>query len=122
MKANITYITDVVFVTCIVKHGSGEKVIALAREVGVGGEIIYNARGSGLRERLGLWGIAVEAEKDVVTMMTSINNRDLLIHHLFTSLGLDRPGAGAVYAVPLDKVAAYLPEDMLKNLQKDVSR
>jgi len=122
MKNNITYLTDVVFVTCIVKHGSGEKVISLAREVGVSGEIIYNARGSGIRERLGLWGIAVEAEKDVVTMITSTQNRDLLIHHLFTSLGLDRPGAGVVYSVPLDKVAAYMPEDLLKNLQEDVPK
>ena len=120
MNTNITYITDVVFVTCIVNRGSGEKVIALAREVGVSGEIIYNARGSGIRERLGLWGIAIEAEKDVVTMITSTHNRDLLIHHLYTSLGLDRAGAGVVYAIPLNKVAAYMPEDLLKNLKEGV--
>ena len=122
MKTNITYLTDVVTVTCVVKHGSGEKVVAMAREVGVSGEIIFNARGAGMRERLGLWGIALEVDKDVVTMMTSVENRDLLIHHLFTKLGLDRPGAGGVYATTLDKVAAYVPEDMLKNLEKDGSQ
>lgn len=119
MKTNITYLTDVVMVTCIVNHGSGEKVITVGREVGVSGEVIFNARGGGLRERLGLWGIAIEADKDVVMMITSVQNRDLLIHHLFTELGLDRPGAGVVYATALDKAAAYVPEEMLKNLAGD---
>ncbi|WP_139064124.1 transcriptional regulator [Sulfurimonas gotlandica] len=105
--------------TCIVKHGSGEKVVAMAREVGVSGEIIFNARGAGIRERLGLWGIAVEVDKDVVTMMTSIENRDLLIHHLYTKLGLNRPGAGVVYATALDKVATYIPEAVLSTLEKE---
>lgn len=119
MKTNITYLTDVVTVTCIINHGSGEKVVAVAREIGVSGEIIYNARGAGLRERLGIWGIALEADKDVVTMITSKENRDLLIHHLYTRLDLNQPGAGAIYAVALDKVATYVPEEMLKNLEND---
>jgi len=122
MKTNITYVTDIVMVTCIVNHGSGEKVVSLGREVGVSGEVIFNARGGGLRERLGLWGIALEADKDVVMLLTSVENRDLLIYHLYTKLGLDRAGAGIVYATALDKTAAYLPEEMLKALEKEGSQ
>jgi len=122
MKTNITYVTDIVMVTCITNHGLGEKAVTIAREVGVSGEIIFNARGGGLRERLGLWGIAVDAEKDVVMMLTSVENRDLLIYHLYTELGLDSAGAGIVYATALDKTAAYLPEEMLKALEKEGSQ
>jgi len=119
MKANITYLTDVVTVTCVIKHGLGEKAVAVAREIGVSGEIIYNARGAGLRERLGIWGIALEMDKDVVTMITSIEKRDALIHHLYTRLRLNQPGAGGIYSVALDKVATYIPEEMLQELQNN---
>lgn len=117
--SGITYFTDVVLITCIVAHGRGDEAIRVARDIGVSGAIVYHARGTGLRERLGLLGIAVEAEKEVVTMIAAAEQRDLVMHMLYTHLGLDRPGAGVIYAVPLDKMATYIPESVLQNLQRE---
>jgi nitrogen regulatory protein P-II 1 len=115
--SGITYLTDVVLITCIVTHGRGDEAIKVAREAGVVGALVYHARGSGIRERLGLLGIAVEAEKDVVTMLAATDQRDLVMHNLYTQLGLDHPGAGVIYAVPLDKMATYIPVDVRERLQ-----
>lgn len=117
--SGMTYFTDVIMITCIVAHGRGDEAIKAAREVGVSGAIVYNARGTGLRERLGLLGIAVEAEKDVVSMIAATEQRDLLMQSLYRQLGLDRPGAGVIYALPLDRMATYLPEELQQNLLKE---
>lgn len=115
--SSITYLTDVVMITCIVTHGRGDEAIKVAREAGVVGAIVHHARGSGVRERLGLLGIAVEVEKDVVTMLAATDQRDLVMHNLYARLGLDRPGAGVIYAVPLEKVTTYIPADERQRLQ-----
>ncbi|OYY75233.1 MAG: transcriptional regulator [Gammaproteobacteria bacterium 28-57-27] len=120
-ESGITYLTDVVLITCVVMHGRGDDAVKVAREAGVAGAIVYNARGHGARERLGLLGVAVEAEKDVVSMVVATEQRDLVMHSLYTQLGLDRPGAGMVYAVPMDKMATYIPADVLQRLQPGVA-
>jgi nitrogen regulatory protein P-II 1 len=120
-NSNITYLTDVVMITCIVNHGRGDEAIEFAKEIGIKGAVVYHARGGGVRERLGLLGIAVETEKDVVTMVSPVDNRDLVISHLYTKLGLDRVGAGIIYATPLDKMATYIPDDILQTMQKKAS-
>lgn len=121
-NSNITYLTDVVLITCVVNRGRGDEAIEFAKEVGLIGAIVYHARGEGVRERLGLLGIAVETEKDIVTMVSPVDNRDLVINHLYTKLGLDRAGAGVIYATPLDKMATYIPDDILQKMQKETSK
>lgn len=121
-NSNITYLTDVVLITCVVNRGRGDEAIEFAKEVGLVGAIVYHARGEGVRERLGLLGIAVETEKDIVTMVSPVDNRDLVINHLYTKLGLDRAGAGVIYATPLDKMATYIPNDILQKMQKEESK
>lgn len=121
-NSNITYLTDVVLITCVVNRGRGDEAIDFAKEVGLIGAIVYHARGEGVRERLGLLGIAVETEKDIVTMVSPVDNRDLVINHLYTKLGLDRAGAGVIYATPLDKMATYIPDDILQKMQKETSK
>lgn len=116
MSTGITYLTDVVLITCIVAHGRGDEAIRIARDIGVAGAIVYHARGTGVRERLGLLGIAVEAEKEVVTLMAPAEHRDLVMHALYTHLDLDRPGAGVIYAIALDRMATYIPEALRQRL------
>lgn len=119
---DITYLTDVVLITCVVNRGRGDETLKFAREVGINGAIVYHAHGNGPRERLGIWGIAIEAEKDVVTMIAAADSREIVMRHLYTKLGLDRAGAGMIYAMPLDKVATHIPDEMLQNLQDKVSK
>jgi nitrogen regulatory protein P-II 1 len=121
-NSNITYLTDVVLITCVVNRGRGDEAIEFAKEVGLIGAIVYHARGEGVRERLGLLGIAIETEKDIVTMVSPVDNRDLVMSHLYKKLSLDRPGAGVVYATPLDKMATYIPDDILHKMQKGTSK
>ncbi len=114
---DITYLTDVFLLTCVVESGLSEVIIKAAREIGATvGAISHHARGVGPRERLGLLSVAVEAEKEVVSIMVSSEQRDLVYDTLYRAAELNIPGRGYIYIAPLDKFSVYIPESMMQKL------
>jgi len=113
---NMTYIIDAEMITCVVAAGKGDEVLKAARQLGVVGGIVFQGRGTGLRERLGIIGIAVEADKEVVMMMVATQRRDILIESLFKAAELNTPAAGFIYSTPIDKAAVYVPEAIIEQL------
>jgi nitrogen regulatory protein PII len=112
----ITYLTDVALITCVVSAGRGDAVIAAARTMGAAGALVYHARGIGPRERLGLLGIAVEAEKDVVSILVATSSQDLVFEAIYRAGGLDAPGAGLAYITPVERMATYVPREILERV------
>ena len=116
--SNIGLLTDVILITCIVDKGNGEEVVKAARGAGAGGALIHSARGVGIRERMGLLGIAVEAEKDVVDMLVGSDQAEMVAHSIYSAIDLGRPGGGFVYLTPLESAAVYLPQDIRDRLEE----
>ena len=116
--SNIGLLTDVILITCIVDKGNGEEVVKAARGAGAGGALIHSARGVGIRERMGLLGIAVEAEKDVVDMLVGSDQAEMVAHSIYSTIDLGRPGGGFVYLTPLESAAIYLPQDIRDRLEE----
>lgn len=117
---NITYLTDVSLLTCVVQSGFGQIVLKAARDVGARtGAISHHARGSGVRERLGILGIAVEAEKEVISVLVSSEQRDLVYETIYRAADLDVPGRGYIYITPLEKASTYIPESMMEQMDKE---
>lgn len=116
-KQNIVYLTDAALITCVIQVGRGDAILKAARKLGVSvGSSVYHAKGTGTRKRFGLWGIAVETEKDVVSVLVSAEQRDVVFDALYRAGELDTPGVGFMYITPLEKVATYLPENILKSI------
>ena len=117
---NITYVTDTWLVRCVVSTATkqAQKMIQAAAQVGVKGVIGYGAKGYGARERLGALGIAVETEKDVLTMLVSDEQRDAVVEAMYKAGGLDRPGAGFIYVTPIERLATYIPESIKSKLRE----
>ena len=119
-ERNITYLTDVYLLTCVVQSGLSDVILKAAREVGAtAGSISHHARGIGVRERLGILGIAVEAEKEVISIMVSSEQRDLVYDSLYRAADLDVPGRGFIYITALEKASTYIPQSMMEQLDKD---
>jgi len=118
--SNIAYLTDVWMITCIVSTSTKQmgKMLLAARDVGARAAIGYHARGHGTRERFGGLGIAVEAEKDVLHLMVSTEQRDIVFEAMFKAGGLDRPGAGVMYITPVERLATYVPDAIIDKLKK----
>jgi nitrogen regulatory protein PII len=116
--SDIGLLTDVVMITCIVDKGKGEDVVKAARGAGASGAIIHSARGVGVRERMGLLGIAVEAERDVVDMLVGSDQAEMVAHTIFSAIDLGRPAGGFLYLTPLEAAAIYLPQEIRDRLEE----
>jgi len=112
----ITYLTDAVLITAVVQVGRADSMIKAARDVGASGAFVHHARGTGVRERLGLLSIAVEADKEVLSLMVAAEHQDLISAAIYHAGGLGAPGGGFLYITPLEKLATYIPKDALKRL------
>ena len=118
-KHDITYLTDVSLLTCVVQTGLRDEVLKAARDAGAStGATSHSARGIGVRERLGLLGVAVETQKDVINILVSTEQTDLVFDTVFKAAGLDTPGRGFIYVTPLEKASTYLPESVRERIKK----
>ena len=68
------------------------------------------APGTGARQLLGLLGIAVEAEREVVNIVVPTDYQELVSNAIFHAGGLGKPGGGYLYLTALEKVATLVPE------------
>ncbi|OSM00302.1 P-II family nitrogen regulator [Magnetofaba australis] len=118
-ERSITYLTDVALITVIVQRGMGDNIVKAAREAGAQGATVNYARGSGVRERLGLLGVAVEVEKEIVNIVVSSEQKDAVFSSVYTAGDLDTPGMGFMYVQPLEKAATYIPPDLVARLKSN---
>ncbi len=119
MSKNITYLTDVVLISCIVPSDQADTILLAARDAGAHGAVTYHAKGYGVRERLGLLGVAVDAEKQIVNIMVSNEQKDIVLNSIYTAGKMDAPGMGFIYITQLEKAATYIPQSVLERLEKN---
>ena len=114
--SEIIYLTDISAITCVVDKTKTDAVLLAARDVGARAAIVQGARGWGARERLGVWGVAVETDKDVITFMVSTEQQDVVFEAIYQVAGLDAPGRGFMYVSPLERAATYVAESIRNEL------
>ena len=112
-KKNITVLTDLNLITCIVQKGAADDIIKAVVNEGIQGATIHYARGTGIRERLGLLGVAVESEKEVINIVVSTEMTDRVFEAIYLAGKLDTPGMGIMYVTPVLKAGTYIPENLL---------
>ncbi|KMP11957.1 nitrogen regulatory protein P-II [Candidatus Nitromaritima sp. SCGC AAA799-C22] len=115
-QREITVLRDVSLITCIVQRGLAEDIIAAAREVGAQGATVNFARGMGIRERLGVLGVSVEVEKEIINIVVSDEQVERVFEKIYLAGNLDTPGMGIMYITPLEKAATYIPPEVLEKL------
>ena len=113
----ITALTDVALITCVVQRGMADDVIKAARDAGAQGSTVFYARGYGMRERLGLLGVAVDVENEVVNIVVSTDQADRIFERMSVAAKMDTPGMGFMYMTHLDKAVTYIPPEVLEKLQ-----
>lgn len=121
-KNEIIVLTDVALITCIVQRGMADAIVAAAQEAGAQGATIFHARGEGVRERLGILGLAVEVEKEVINIMVAADQVDRIFERIYNAGNLDTPGMGLIYVTPLEKAATHIPREIVERLGKHAVR
>lgn len=117
-KKEIIVLTDLNLITCIVQKGMADDIVKAAVAEGVQGGTIHYARGTGIRERLGLLGVAIESEKEVINIVVSTEMTDRIFEAIYFAAKLDTPGMGIMFVTPLLKAATYIPPHLIKKAQE----
>lgn len=115
-KKDIIVLTDVSLITCIVQRGMADDIVIAAQEAGAQGATIFFARGGGVRERLGILGLAVEVEKEVINIVVANDQVDRVFERMYIAGNLDTPGMGFIYVTPLEKAGTFIPQDLAEKL------
>ncbi len=117
-KRNITYLSETNLITCVLQTGLAEGVLDAAKNCGAQGATISLARGTGIRERMGLMGIAIDEQKEVIRIIVSDEQANRVFDAMYLAGKLDTPGKGIMFMTKLDRVATYIPQDVLKKLDQ----
>jgi len=118
-ERNITYLTDACLITCVLQTDLAEEVLEAAKNSGANGATISYARGTGIRERMGLLGVTIDEQKEVIRIIVSEDQANLVFETMYLTGNLDTPGKGIMYMTKLNRVATYIPEDILVALPED---
>ena len=112
-QSEMIVLTDVVLITAIVQRGMGDRVVQAAQEAGAQGATIFHARGTGVRQkRLGILGLTINAEKEVIYIVVPSDQADLVFERIFVCAKMDTPGMGIIWMTPLHKMATYVPHEI----------
>lgn len=112
----LTVLTDVSMITCVVQRSKADDVVKAAQDAGAQGATIYYGIGSGVRERLGLLGLAIDVEKEIITTLVADDQVDRIFERMYFAAELDVPGAGIIYITKLEKAATYIPKEVIDRI------
>lgn len=89
---------------CIVNSGYSEAVMDAAKKLGARGGTVINARGTASKEAESFFHITIQPEKEIVMIIVPSSIKDDVLHALYKEVGLDSPGQGIAFAMPVDSV------------------
>ena len=95
-------------VTCIVERGRGERIADDAIRAGAHGATIYQARGKGVRERLGSSGGLIDPEKEVILIVTKTEQTQSVFDTVIKAARLHEPGKGFAYIQLVQQAVGFL--------------
>ena len=118
---HIVYLTDVKLITCVLQTGLAEEVLEAAKNCGAQGATVSYARGTGVRDRMGLIGVTIDEQKEVVRIVASEEQASRVFEAMYLAGDLDTPGKGIMYMSNLEHVATYIPENIVDSASQQTS-
>jgi nitrogen regulatory protein PII len=97
---------EVIF--AIVNAGFAEDAMDVAREQGVRGGTILNARGVARANEAAFFGINIHHEKEILMMVVEKEIRDNVLNALYKEMGMAKKAQGIVFSLPVSDVAGLV--------------
>ena len=109
MKTN-----DFEVVFAVVNSGYAEDVMDVAREQGVRGGTVLNARGVVDADAAAFFGITLHADKDILMMVVEKQLRDKVLNAIYKEMGMDKKAKGIAFSLPVSDVAGLVQHQPLE--------
>ncbi len=98
-------------ITAVVQRGKADAPVQAAINAGAQGATIVFGRGQGVRERLGLLGLAIQPEKEVILIVVEERLLDRVLTAMVRAGNLDQHGVGFVFVTPVERTIGLLPAE-----------
>ena len=108
---------EVIF--AIVNSGFAEDVMDIAREQGVRGGTILNARGVVREEAAAFFGITLHQDKEILMMVVEKSIRDNVLNAIYKQMGMAKKAKGIAFSLPVSDVAGLAPAQV-ENAEAEV--
>jgi len=108
---------EVIF--AIVNAGFAEEAMDVAREHGVRGGTILNARGVARANEAAFFGITIHHEKEILMMVVEKSIRDNVLNALYKEMGMAKKAQGIVFALPVTDVAGLVQIEQKQEENKE---
>ena len=95
--------TDMKALFMVVNAGFAEEVMEIARETGIKGATIMNARGEGASHE-SFMGIVVDTEKEMILCIADDETAKLAMAAVKEKAGIQTPAHGICFTMPVDQV------------------
>ena len=100
---------EVIF--AIVNAGFAEDVMDVARENGVRGGTILNARGVVKEDAARFFGITVHADKEILMMVVEKTIRDRVLNAIYKEMGMAKKAKVIAFSLPVSDVAGLAVQE-----------
>lgn len=98
-------------VIAVVNQGYSEKVIDVAHAAGARGGTIVHARRSGMGDEGKFFGILVQEEKEIITILIRKDAKRQLMQAIAKACGIKTEAQGIVFSLPVESCAGIAMDD-----------
>ena len=91
-------------VFAIVNSGYSGDIMEAVKACGATGGTIINSRGTANTEIEKFFGISISSEKEIVVILVKNELKDSILQAINKEVGLNKPGQGIVFSMPVDSV------------------
>lgn len=93
--------------TIVTQRKLGDAILDAALEAGATGATFFYAQGTGVRQKLGILGMFIESEKQVVFVVTDPAHADAVLKAVTKAGHLEEPGMGFAYVQEVIKAVGF---------------
>jgi len=91
-------------IICIVNHGYTDELMNTARGAGAKGGTVLHARGSAHLGAVKFFGVSVQAEKEMILILTDRESKVAIMQAISKAHGLNSEAQGLVFSLPVDNM------------------
>ena len=95
----------------IVNKGMSEEVIQAANKAGSTGGTIIHGRGSGTEETAKLFNIEIEPEKDIILILSRVENTEAIVSSIESSIDANKRGKGIIFVMDVSRTTGLYKGD-----------
>lgn len=101
-----------------VKTGITDKIVTTAKEAGATGATIIPARGTGIHEAKTFFGLALEAQTDIILLLVEEHLVPKILGSIKQAGEFQKPGTGIAFVLSVDQVIGL--ESQMEKFKEEV--